>query len=300
MPEPFLDRDDPAYHDVLYYCEHLPKADGIIVNTFDELEPNALKVIADGACVPHAPTPPVYYIGPLIAGDSNERASEDGHDGGRVAQHDCLSWLDAQPSRSVVFLCFGSRGSFPTAQFKEIASGLERSGQRFLWVVKKPPSHGKSKQTHSATDFDLDAIMPEGFLERTKERGMVVKSWAPQVAVLNHESVAGFVTHCGWNSVLEAVVAGMPMVAWPLYAEQHLNKTILEESMKMAIPLEQGEEDGFVSAAELEKRVRELMESDRGRDLRELSWKMREMALAAWGNLGTSTTALANLVEAWK
>ncbi|KAK9270657.1 hypothetical protein L1049_026239 [Liquidambar formosana] len=142
--------------------------------------------------------------------------------------------------------------------------------------------------------------MPEGFLERTKERGMVVKSWAPQVAVLSHESVAGFVTHCGWNSVLEAVVAGVPMVAWPLYAEQHLNKTILVESMKMAIPLEQGEEDGFVSAAELEKRVRELMESDRGRELRELSWKMREMALAAWGNLGTSTTALAKLVEVWK
>ena len=96
---------------------------------------------------------------------------------------------------------------------KEIANGLERSGKRFLWVVKNPPSNDKSNQIAVTADVDLDALMPEGFLERTKDRGMVVKSWAPQVAVLNHPSVGGFVTHCGWNSVLEAVVAGVPMVA---------------------------------------------------------------------------------------
>lgn len=291
MPEPTLDRDDPAYWDMLYFCSHLPKSNGIIANTFDDLEPKALKTIADGVCVPDSPTPPVYCIGPLIA-DAEERANED--------EHECLSWLDGQPSRSVVFLCFGSRGSFSVAQVKEIAHGLERSGQRFLWVVKKPPSDEKTKQAENFTEeFDLEGVLSEGFLERTKDRGMVVKSWAPQVGVLRKESVGGFVTHCGWNSVLEAVVAGVPLVAWPLYAEQHLNRNVLVNDIKMAIELEQREDDGFVSGDELEKRVRELMESEQGRELGEKSRKMREMASAALGSAsGSSTRALAKFVEA--
>jgi UDP:flavonoid glycosyltransferase YjiC (YdhE family) len=84
------------------------------------------------------------------------------------------------------------------------------------------------------------------------------------------------VTHCGWNSVLEAVVAGVPLVAWPLYAEQHLNRNVLVNDIKMAIELEQREDDGFVSGDELEKRVRELMESEQGRELGEKSRKMRK------------------------
>ena len=210
-----------------------------------------------------------------------------------------MSWLDTQPIQSVVFLCFGSNGAFSPAQVKEIANGLERSGKRFLWVVKNPPSNDKSNQIAVTADVDLDALMPEGFLERTKDRGMVVKSWAPQVAVLNHPSVGGFVTHCGWNSMLEAVVAGVPMVAWPLYAEQHLNKAALVEVMKMAIGVEQRDEDMFVSGAEVERRVRELMECEEGRELRERSRKMREMALAAWKDGGSSTTALAKFADVW-
>ncbi|KAB1204741.1 Anthocyanidin 5,3-O-glucosyltransferase [Morella rubra] len=202
--------------------------------------------------------------------------------------------------RSVLFLCFGSRGSFSVAQVKEIANGLERSGQRFLWVVKKPPRDEKTTQIYQYTaEFDLGGLLPDGFLERTKDRGMVVKTWAPQVAVLRKDSVGGFVTHCGWNSVLEAVVAGVPMVAWPLYSEQHLNRNILVNDMKMAIGLEHREDDGFVSEDELERRIRELMESEEGRELRERSWKMREMALAALGSeSGSSARALAKLVQA--
>jgi|UniRef100_A0A2N9F3L0 hypothetical protein len=289
MPEPTLDRDDPAYWDMVYFCSHLAKSDGIIVNTFEELEPNALKAIVDGVCVPDSPTPPVYCIGPLTAEDEDEDENENEY---------CLSWLDRQPSRSVVLLCFGSRGSFCVAQVKEIANGLERSGHRFLWVVKKPPQDEKSKQSDHTAEFDLDVVLPEGFLERTKDRGMVVKSWAPQVAVLRKESVGGFVTHCGWNSVLEAVLAGVPMLAWPLYAEQHLNRNVLVNDMKMAIGVEQREEDGgFVNGDEVEKRVRELMESEQGRELRERSLKMREMGLAALGQFGSSTKALFNLLQ---
>ncbi|CAB4267458.1 unnamed protein product [Prunus armeniaca] len=290
MPEPMLDRDDPAYWDMVYFCTHLPKSNGIIANTFEELEPPAiLKAIAGGLCVPDAPTPPVYYIGPLIA--------EEKESGDSAEAEDCLSWLDQQPSRSVVFLCFGSIGSFSGAQLKEIADGLEKSGQRFLWVVKKPPLDEKTKQVQGVHDFDLEGLLPEGFLERTKDRGLVVKSWVPQVVVLKKESVGGFVTHCGWNSVLEAVIASVPMVAWPLYAEQHLNRSILVKDMEMAIAVEQREEDGFVFRDELERSIRELMESEKGRELRERSRKMGEMALAAWSESGSSTRNLVNFVN---
>ncbi|XP_002280543.1 UDP-glycosyltransferase 88F4-like [Vitis vinifera] len=295
MLQPLLNRDDPAYDDMLYFSELFPKSDGLMINTFDDLEPIALKTIREGTCVPNGPTPSVYCIGPLIA-DTGE---DESNSSGNKTRHGCLSWLDTQPSQSVVFLCLGSKGTFSPAQMKEIANGLERSDKRFLWVVKNPPSTDKSKRIAVTADVDLNVLMPEGFLERTKDRGMVVKSWAPQVAVLNHPLVGGFVTHCGWNSVLEAVVAGVPMVAWPLYAEQHLNKAALVEVMKMAIGVEQMDEDMFVSGAEVERRVRELMEYEEGRELRERSRKMREMALAAWKEGGSSTTALAKLADVW-
>ncbi|XP_054814053.1 UDP-glycosyltransferase 88F5-like [Prosopis cineraria] len=300
MVEPTLDRDDPAYWDFLNFCSHLPKSSGIVVNTFQELEPVAVKAIAEGKCFPDPKqAPPVYYIGPLIA-EPNDRIEDEGEGEHRGRIENCLSWLEKQPSRSVVYLCFGSRGSMSVAQLKEIAHGLERSEQRFLWVVKKPPSDERTKQTEDTrVDFDLDKILPSGFMERTRDRGMVVRSWAPQVEVLRRESVGGFVTHCGWNSVLEAVVAGVPLIAWPLYAEQHMNRNLLVEEMKMAIGLEHREEDGFVKGEELEKKVRELMESEGGREMRARSLKRRELAESARGTLGSSTKALNNLVESW-
>ncbi|KAF7836404.1 UDP-glycosyltransferase 88F5-like [Senna tora] len=285
MMEPMLDRDDPAYWDMLYCCSHLPKSNGIIVNTFQELEPIAVKAITEGACFPDPKlAPPVFYIGPLIA-DSNDQEIR--------AKDECLWWLEKQPSKSVVYLCFGSRGSFSVVQLKEIANALERSGLRFLWVVKKPHVDESTKHIGDAiAEFDLDSVLPSGFSERTGDRGMVVKSWAPQVEVLKKEAVGGFVTHCGWNSVLEAVVAGVPMIAWPLHAEQHVNRNELVEDMEMAIGLEQRDEDGFVSGDELEKKLRELMESEKGKEMRERSLKMREMAVAARAAFGSSIVAL--------
>ncbi|KAK9929757.1 hypothetical protein M0R45_026841 [Rubus argutus] len=185
MPEPMLDRNDPAYLDFVGCCSHLPRSDGIIANTFEELEPPAaIKAISEG----------IIFGGPI------ERN------------------------------CKGIGEEWP-----EVFVGGEKA------------SHRREIQgSHGLDDFDLDALLPRGFLQRTKDRGMVVKSWAPQVPVLKKESVGGFVTHCGWNSVLESVIAGVPMVAWPLYAEQHLNRSVLVKEMGMAIDVEQRKEDGFV------------------------------------------------------
>ncbi|KAK6117658.1 hypothetical protein DH2020_048620 [Rehmannia glutinosa] len=194
------------------------------------------------------------------------------------------------PTKSVVFLCFGRRGVFSVEQLKEMAIGLENSGYRFLWAVRNPP------EKQSSEEPDLEALLPEGFLERNRERGVVLKSWAPQTDVLSHESVGGFVTHCGQCSVLEAVSFGVPMIGWPLYAEQRMNRVFMVEEMKVAVAVEELE-DGFVTADELEKRIRELMESEMGREIRRRVTELKCSAAAAVREGGSSLVALEKLME---
>ena len=201
VPDVIRDSNTEIYKKFWETATHSAKSSGNVINTFEVLETKALKAIRDGLCLPGKKTPPVFPVGPLIS--NTGKSSEEG-DGS-----DCLSWLNKQPSKSVVFLTFGSFGLFPANQLVEMAMALENSGHRFLWVVRDPPAGPAQKE-------DLNQILPEGFLERTKDRGLVVRSWAPQVAILSHDSVGGFVTHCGWNSVLEAVCGGVPMLAWPL------------------------------------------------------------------------------------
>ncbi|KAK8656079.1 hypothetical protein V6N13_108638 [Hibiscus sabdariffa] len=296
MAKPTLDRNHQVYDIFLNNSTYLAKADGIIINSFESLEPRAIQAIRHGLCVPDGPTPPVYCIGPLIA-DVDRRSGVGDGDGDGVPE--CLTWLDKQPSKSVVFLCFGSLGLFSAQQLKEIAVGLERSGQRFLWVVRNPPSENLSVAIKEQAEPDLEALLPMGFLDRTKDRGKVVKSWAPQVAVLNHDAIGGFVTHCGWNSVLESVCAGVPMVAWPLYAEQRFNRVLLVQEMKIALPMVESE-TGFVDSSEVEKRVRELMESEQGHLVRERTIATKDAAMAAMREGGSSRLALAKLFESWK
>ncbi|CAI8616033.1 unnamed protein product [Vicia faba] len=180
-------------------------------------------------------------------------------------ENGCLRWLDLQPSKSVVLLSFGSMGRFSKAQLKEIALGLEK----------------------------------KGFLERTKENGMVVRNWAPQGAILSHDSIGGFVTHCGWNSVLEAVCEGVPMVAWPLYAEQSLNKVILVEEMKVALELNKSK-DGFVSRIELGDRIKELMDSYKGNEIRQMVFKTKISSKEARDQNGSSFVDLTKLIQLFK
>ncbi|KAI4356752.1 hypothetical protein L6164_000745 [Bauhinia variegata] len=288
MPKLVLDRNDLAYENVLASSSEAPKTAGIIVNTFEALEPRSLKAITDGLCIPNAPTPPVYCLGPLIG-------NYDQTGGG----HGCLKWLNMQPKKSVVFLCFGSLGLFSKEQLKQIGDGLEKSGKRFLWVVRNPPCEEiQNLAASSREEPDLDSLLPEGFLDRTKGRGLVVKKWAPQMAVLTHESVGGFVTHCGWSSVLEAVCSGVPMIAWPLYAEQRINRILMVEEMKIAVWMHESE-SGLVSGREVEERVRELMESERGEQIRKRVMLLKDQAEAAMADGGSSRLALTKLLQSW-
>lgn len=196
LPSDILSDNEASRLILLMFRRH-PESRGILVNTFESLETPALRALEDGLCVPGRATPPVYSIGPIVSGG-----------GGSDKDHDCLRWLDAQPDNSVVFLAFGSLGRFGKKQLEEIAIGLQKSEQRFLWVVRSPRTDEKNVFEPLA-EPDLDALLPAGFMEATRGRGLVVKLWAPQVEVLRHRATGAFVTHCGWNSTLEGITAGL-------------------------------------------------------------------------------------------
>uniref|UniRef100_A0ACD5T8B0 Uncharacterized protein n=1 Tax=Avena sativa TaxID=4498 RepID=A0ACD5T8B0_AVESA len=252
----------------------ISEADGILVNTFESLDAPAVAALGDPRCLPGRVMPPVYCVGPFVGAAQTSKQQQ---------QHECLSWLDGQPDHSVVFLCFGSAGhNHSEEQVKEIAVGLENSGHRFLWVVRAPFSDDPGT---------INAGLPNGFLERTSGRGLVVNQWVPQADVLRHTATGVFVTHCGWNSVLEGVTAGVPMLCWPLYAEQKLNKLRMVGEMGIAAAEMVASQQGLVEAAEVERKVRLAMESEEGRELRSRVAAHKKAAAVAWDDGRSSRAA---------
>uniref|UniRef100_A0A0E0CAV3 Glycosyltransferase n=1 Tax=Oryza meridionalis TaxID=40149 RepID=A0A0E0CAV3_9ORYZ len=268
MPELLEDPESETYRATVSMLRATLDSDGILVNTFASLEPRAVGALGDrlflpaaaagGGGEPRRRVPPVYCVGPLVM-DADDEGDENMHD-------ECLAWLDEQPDRSVVFLCFGGTGAVTHSpeQLREIAAGLENSGHRFMWVVRAPRGGGG--------EDDLDALLPDGFLERTRTsgRGLVVERWAPQADVLRHRSTAAFLTHCGWNSASEGITARVPMLCWPLYAEQRMNKVFMVEEVGVGVEVsgwhwQRGE---LVMAEEIEGKIRLVMEAEEGERLR--------------------------------
>lgn len=240
----FCDRDANEW--VLDLTRRFREARGILINTFSELEFDVMKWFSDEGL------PPVYAVGPILnLGKMENRvtpeyASES--EAGRI-----LKWLNEQPAASVVFLCFGSKGSFNKSQSKEIAEALERCGVRFLWSLP------------------AESVLPEGFVERTAGVGRVM-GWAPQVEILNHPATGGFVSHCGWNSALESLWSGVAVAAWPMYAEQQLNgfQMVVEMGSAVEVSLdykmgEEEENEGLILRAEkIEAAIGKLMDGSGG------------------------------------
>jgi hypothetical protein len=285
LPTPLMKRG-PNYAWLVYHGKRIMEAAGVIVYTVAELEPAVLAAIAEGRCVPGRRVPTVYTIGPALSVKAPQ------------TPHECVTWLDAQPQASVVLLCFGSMGgSFPAPQLREIADALEGSGHRFLWVLRGPVPAGGAPYP---TDANVDELLTEGFLERTKDRGLVWPKWAPQKDIIAHSAVGGFVTHCGWNSVLESLWHGVPMVPWPLFAEQHLKAFELVSVMGVAVAMEVDRKRGnFVEAAELERAVRSLMsgQSEEGRKAREKAAKAKALCRNAVQEGGSTYVSLKKLAR---
>ncbi|KAL6311383.1 hypothetical protein AAG906_022734 [Vitis piasezkii] len=258
--DPMLDRRNQQYLEYMRMGVGITKADGILLNTWEDLEPTTLKALRDHKVMAQFAKVPIYPVGPLTRPVGKEEA-----------RSELLDWLDLQPADSVIYVSFGSGGTHSSEQLAELAWGLELSQQRFIWVVRPPiendPSGSFSQQEREG-EHPSD-YLPEGFLTRTKNVGVVVPLWAPQVEILSHPSVGGFLSHCGWGSTLESILSGVPIVAWPLYSEQRLNATMLTEELGIAVRPEVLPTKRVVRKEEIEKMVRKVMEENhlrRGKD----------------------------------
>ncbi|XP_044464908.1 anthocyanidin 3-O-glucosyltransferase 2-like [Mangifera indica] len=285
LPFVYLDKDWSMI--MFELARRFRRVNGIIVNSFKELESFAFKSLSSV----ETSIPPVYPIGPILNLDGKRI---DLGSAESKTKAEIIEWLEDQPPSSVVFLCFGSMGSFDKEQVKEIARALEQSGHRFLWSLRQPPP---KDQFVAPNDYkNLTDVLPEGFLDRIARIGKVI-GWAPQVSVLAHKAIGGFVSHCGWNSVLESIWLGVPIAAWPMYAEHQLNafEMVIELESAVEIKMEYrkdflGENKTMVSAEEIERGIRKLMEDDNEirRRIKEMSEKSRKTMMEG----GSSFTSL--------
>ncbi|CAA7019406.1 unnamed protein product [Microthlaspi erraticum] len=266
--ESYLDPTDQIYQELVPLSSLPPTADGIIVNSWDDMESKTLKSLQDPNLLGKIARVPVYPIGPLCRPADPSSAN-----------HPVLDWLNEQQDESVLYISFGSGGSLSSKQLTEFAWGLELSQQRFVWVVRPPVDGSASSEYLSVQRGDCTPdYLPEEFVSRTQERGLVVPSWAPQAEILAHKAVGGFLTHCGWNSILESVVSGVPMIAWPLFGDQKMNATLLNEELGIAVRSKELPWEGVIPRSEVEVLVRRIMVEEEGCEMRKKVKKLRYTA----------------------
>lgn len=213
-------------------------------------------------------------IGPTIPSTYMDKRVKDNKDYGlslfKPDIESCMDWLDSRETCSVVYVSFGSLSTLKEKQIEEIACGLKRSNHYFLWVVR---------------EFEKEKI-PSSFLDETSEKGLVV-TWCPQLQVLAHKAVGCFMTHCGWNSTLEAMSLGVPMVAMPQWADQTTNAKFVADVWRVGVRVKVGEE-GIVAKEEIDLRIREVMEGETAIEIRENCQKWEKLAKEAVDEGGSS------------
>lgn len=291
LPTPFL---KPAMYAWMQFRHaKFRTADVILLNTFHDIESGVLDALrSDVIGSPGVQAKSILDIGPLLP-ESYVNDDEQSLDSGDP----CIDWLNIRDSKSVLYVSFGSGATNSAEQLLELADGLEASGVSFLWIVRPPgaPGFSAASATVSVTEF-----LPVGFQERVKDRGLCYSQWAPQMRILKHPAVGGFLSHCGWNSTLETVCAGVPVLAWPKFAEQHLIRRFLVDTVKAAIelkgnPFTEEQLEGelmlpvrFVSKEEIAKKARSLMLEADGEIVRENVRKLRMKAREAGAPGGSS------------
>ncbi|KAG0526542.1 hypothetical protein BDA96_06G154700 [Sorghum bicolor] len=270
--------DDPwtaFFRRVIAFCR---ETDAILVNTVQELEPSGLDMLRRSFGVQPWP------VGPVLAAPPTPTPSSDSRDD----DASIIRWLDTHPPRSVLYISFGSQNSINADQMTELALGLEASGRPFLWALRPP------------VGFDAKSAfrpewLPAGFEERTAARakantaGLLVRGWAPQMRILSHPSTGAFLSHCGWNSVLESLSRGVPLIGWPLGAEQFFNAKLAVE-WGVCVEVARGNlESSAVESGAVAEAVRAVMgETAKGDEMRRKAVAIARIMEAAWEAPGGS------------
>lgn len=255
-------------------AERAQKASAVILNTFDALEHEVLEALS-------SMYPSIQSIGPLQLLVNQIPDKDYNLIGSNLWKEDtgCLEWLDKREPNSVVYVNFGSITVMTSSQLIEFAWGLANSKQSFLWIIRPDLVEGDS------------AMLPPEFLEETKERSLLA-SWCPQEQVLCHPSIGGFLTHSGWNSNLESVCGGVPMICWPFFAEQQTNcrYTCNEWGIGMEI-------ESDAKSDEIERLVRELMVGEKGQEMKKKAVEWKKLAEEATRPNGSSYVNLDAIIN---
>ncbi|KAI3798194.1 hypothetical protein L1987_33463 [Smallanthus sonchifolius] len=263
----FMLSSSPKEHDFIlqFMKDHIDVvkiARRVLVNTFDELEIESIRAIEKLELLP---------VGPLVP-----LCNSLGCDLFDKPEEGYIEWLNTKPKSSVVYASFGSLATLPIDQAEEIASGLIEIRLPFLWVIR-------------------DGLQAEklGNIEVLRKQGMIV-GWCSQVEVLNHQAIGCFLTHCGWNSTIEALAAGVPTVTFPQWSDQATNAKMTEDVWKIGVKVKRREEDGMVEGKEIKRCVDMVMEDG---ETRRNAQKWRELARQALNDDGSSAVNLQAFLE---
>lgn len=277
LPVDFLWRDKRHLEVLTRVQRNMKEAAGVVFNTVYELERKPLDALtAEGFSV--------YPIGPMLSMDWNHNLH---HDSCLFPEdQECLRWLDNQPDASVIYAAFGSLVTLSDEEIQELALGLEASGQPFLWVIR-PDAH-----PHLST-----ILSGSGIMERTKDRSMLV-SWAPQIAVLSHPSIAAFLTHCGYSSTLEALWMGIPMIgAFTKVADQNVILKLIV-NWGVGVALQEGANSPL--RCSVETAINELLHGEKGRAIRQKSIEFKATMRKAVSEEGCSKLTFHDLLHKLK
>ncbi|XP_022726547.1 UDP-glycosyltransferase 74B1-like [Durio zibethinus] len=266
----------PAYLAMkLSQYSNLNEADWIFCNTFEDLEGKEARGVSESW--------PAKLIGPMIPpAYLDERIKGNRGYGSNLwkpLSEECMEWLATKTSQSVVYISFGSMVSLTEEQVEEIAWGLMESNLHFLWVVRE--SERKK--------------LPKLFLDSTKEKGMAV-TWCNQLETLAHPAVGCFVTHCGWNSTLEGLSLGVPMICMPQWTDQFTDAKFVEEIWEVGVRAKE-DENGVVRKEELMKCLKEVMEGEKSKKIKKNANKWRESCKKAISEGGSSYEYIKEFVE---
>nr|WAQ79834.1 iridoid UDP-glucosyltransferase [Gardenia jasminoides] len=252
------------------------KGTAVILNTSEQLEHGILKQFS--SMMDH-----VYTVGPIHL--LLKEVQRDDHSTEAIQSNlwkeddSCIEWLNSKKAGSVAYVNFGSITVMTEDQLAEFAGGLANSMQNFLWIIRPDLVNGGP------------AVLPPEFLIATKDRGMLA-TWCNQELVLSHPSVGAFLTHCGWNSVFESLSAGVPMICWPFFADQQTNCLCCCSYWDVGMEI-----DSTVNRKEVEKVVRELMEGEKGKEIKKKTLEWKNKAEEAIKPGGSSYSNLDKMIE---
>nr|QSH48336.1 UGT3 [Ginkgo biloba] len=256
----YIRRQKEGMRGIDYMMSSLEGCSAMAIKSCHELEEKFIRYFA------RMTGKPVLPVGPLLHDAVNKQSGTGFHQSVMGQDSYCLKWLENQPPSSVVFVSFGSEYFLSKDQIRELVLGLEASQQPFICVLRFP-RYSDNPEVHYDQQSQVSASLPEGFEGRIMKKGLVVGGWVPQKEILSHPSTGGFVTHCGWSSILEGMSVGLPLIALSMQLDQGLNARLIAEELKVGVEVGRGS-DGSLDRDEICKAVRMVMVEEEGRAVR--------------------------------